>query len=161
MRQEAVPGIFGAQPHLDRMAAGFEAAQDFVLRAFGQHLSLRDAQLPFDQVVPGECLGHRVLDLQARVHLHEVVLTAGVEQAFDGAGAAVGDRTRGRHRHRAHAPAQLCAVRAGQGRRRRLFDHLLVSTLDRTVALAQVHDVAVAVGEDLNLDVARLHDGPL
>ena len=30
------------------------------------------AQLPFDEVEPGDRLGHRMLHLQARVHLDEV-----------------------------------------------------------------------------------------
>ena len=42
---------------------------------------------------------------------------------------------------------------AGAGR---LLDELLVAALDRAVALAEVDDVAVAVGEDLDLDVARV-----
>ena len=42
---------------------------------------------------------------------------------------------------------------AGRGR---LLDQLLVAALDRAVALAEVDDVAVRVGEDLDLDVARV-----
>ena len=42
------------------------------------------------------------------------------------------------------------------GRRRRLLDELLVTPLDRAVALAEVDDVAVVVGEDLHLDVPRI-----
>jgi len=41
-------------------------------------------------------------------------------------------------------------------RRRRLLDQLLVTALDRAVALAEVDDVAVAVGEDLDLDVTGI-----
>ena len=41
-------------------------------------------------------------------------------------------------------------------RRRRLLDELLVAALDRAVALAEVDDVAVRVGEHLHLDVARV-----
>ena len=45
----------------------------------------------------------------------------------------------------------------GRDRRRgRLLDELLVAALDRAVALAEVDDVAVGVGEDLHLDVARV-----
>jgi hypothetical protein len=40
--------------------------------------------------------------------------------------------------------------------RGRLLDDLLVAALDGAVALAEVDDVAVAVGEDLHLDVARV-----
>ena len=36
----------------------------------------------------------------------------------------------------------------------RLLEHLLVAALGRAVALEEVDDVAVGVGEDLHLDVA-------
>ena len=39
--------------------------------------------------------------------------------------------------------------------RRRLFDDFLMAALDRALALAEVHDRAVRVGEDLELDVPR------
>ena len=45
--------------------------------------------------------------------------------------------------------------------RRRFLDHLLVAPLHRAVALAEVDRVAMAVGEDLDLDVARLDERPL
>ena len=41
-------------------------------------------------------------------------------------------------------------------RRRRLLDELLVTALDRAVALAEMDHRAVLVGEDLHLDVARI-----
>ena len=50
------------------------------------------------------------------------------------------------------------AVLACERRRRRLFDHLLVAPLHRTVALAQMHDMAVIVGEYLDLDMSRFDD---
>src|SRR5215472_7907940 len=40
--------------------------------------------------------------------------------------------------------------------RRRLLDYLLIAPLDRAVALEEVDRVAVAVGEDLDFDVAEL-----
>ena len=40
----------------------------------------------------------------------------------------------------------------------RLFDELLVTALDGALALAEGEDVAVLVGEDLELDVARALD---
>ena len=52
----------------------------------------------------------------------------------------------------AHAVAQV-VVEEGGGR---LLEHLLVPALDRALALEQVHVVAVAVAEDLELDVVRL-----
>ena len=47
------------------------AGQPDVLLAERQRLPRGDAELPLDQVEPGDELGDGVLDLQARVHLHE------------------------------------------------------------------------------------------
>ena len=74
------------------------------------------------------------------------------QQALDRAGADVVDGPRGLDADLADALAQLL-VDGGRGR---LLDELLVAALDRAVALAEVDDVAVAVGEDLDLDVARV-----
>jgi hypothetical protein len=38
--------------------------------------------------------------------------------------------------------------------RRRLFEQLLVASLDRALALAEMHDVAMMIAEHLELDVA-------
>ena len=96
-------------------------------------------------------LGDRVLDLQACVHLQEVERAARVEE-LDGAGADVADLLGEVAGGLAHLLAQL----RSQHGARRLLDQLLVTTLHRALALAVVHDVAVLVGHDLDLDVARL-----
>ena len=79
------------------------------------------------------------------------------EQALDRAGAAVPDRARGLDGDRADPLAQRVVDR----RRRRLLDELLVAALDRAVALAEMDDVAVRVGEHLHLDVPRVLEVPL
>ena len=48
-----------------------------------------------------------------------------------------------------------CAQIVADSRRGRLFDQLLMTALDRAFALAEMNDVAVIVGEHLNLDMAR------
>ena len=48
-----------------------------------------------------------------------------------------------------------------QQRRRRLLDDLLMPALQAALALAEVDDVAVAVGEHLHLDVPRHQHEPL
>jgi hypothetical protein len=50
---------------------------------------------------------------------------------------------------------RVAASRKGRGR---LLDDLLVAPLDRAFALAEIDRVAVAVGEHLDLDMARLGD---
>ena len=91
-----------------------------------------------------------MLDLQARVHLHEVE-RAILGDELDGAGADIADRARGGAGRLAHRAAPV-GVHA---RRRRLLDHLLMAPLDRAVALEQRDHIAVRVGEHLDLDVPR------
>ena len=77
-----------------------------------------------------------------------------VGDELDRAGALVADRLGGGDRGFAHRRAQIGA-HAGRGR---LLDHLLVAALQRAVALAEMNGVAVAVGEDLQFDMARMAD---
>ena len=64
---------------------------------------------------------------------------------------------RGGDRGLAHALAQ----RGGDRGRRRFLDHLLMAALDRAIPLAEMDDVAVLVGEDLDFDVAGVGDRAL
>ena len=100
---------------------------------------------------------HWVLDLQARVHLEEVAPPVHLDQKLDGAGVhvsrALGDADGG--------GAELRAQFLRDTRPGRLLDQLLVTPLDRAVAFSEPNDVAVAVREDLHLDVARAPDLPL
>src|SRR4029079_4754704 len=91
-----------------------------------------------------------VLDLDARVHLHEVVGAIPIEQTIHGSCGAVPDRAGGLDGDRADPGAEL-GVDRGRGR---LLDELLVAALDRAIALAHVTDATVGVREDLHLDVA-------
>ena len=111
-----------------------------------------DTDLLAHDVDPGHGLGDGVLDLHARVHLEEVVRTVDVEQALDRSRGSIADRASGVDRDRPDARAELVV----HGGRRRLLDELLMPPLDRAVALAEVNDVAVGVGEDLDLDVPRI-----
>ena len=119
-----------------------------------QRRALGDGELQLDEVEPGDQLGDRVLDLQPGVHLEEPEPAVGLEEELDGAGADVADGRGGGDRGVGHPPAQLGV----DGRGRRLLDDLLVAALDRALPLVQRHDVAVGVGEDLDLDVAAALD---
>src|SRR5262249_5781325 len=145
--QEPARGVLGVDAALDRVAAQL----DLVLR-HGDRLARRAQGLLADEVESGALLGDGVLDLDARVHLHEVVVAVRREQPLDRPGGAIAGGTGGLDGDTADARPQLIVDR-GRGR---LLDELLVAALDRAVALAQVDDIAVAVGEDLHLDVARV-----
>ena len=120
----------------------------------GQRLAGGDEQLQLHEIEPGDHLGDRVFHLQAGVHLQEGERAVGGEQQLDGAGAAVPHGARRVGGCAAHAFAQVVVDGGGGG----LFDDLLVTALQRAVALEQGDDVLVIVGEDLHLDVpAALH----
>ena len=55
-------------------------------------------------------------------------------------------------------PAEHIALLRRQIRCRCPLDDFLVAPLHRAVALEQVHDIAVRIAENLNLDVARALD---
>ena len=118
-------------------------------------LSGGDAQLPFDEIEAGDHLGHRMLDLEAGVHLHEVERPVARERVggdeLDGSRADIADCARGGNRRLAHRAAMLRL----HPRRRRFLEHLLVTALHRAVALEQIHDIALRVREHLDLDVTR------
>src|SRR6185437_9067359 len=108
-----------------------------------------DPELLAHDVDAGHELGHRVLDLDPRVQLEEPEV-ASVEDEFRSTGAFVADRPGECDCGVAHPSAELRI----EGGRRRLLEHLLVTALDRAVALAERDHVAVPVSEELDLDVA-------
>ena len=111
---------------------------------------LRHPDLLAHEVDARHELGDRVLHLEPGVHLEEPELAVLVEE-LDGAGVVVAARLGDLHGGLAHGLARL----GREGRRRALLDQLLVAPLGRAVALADPHDVAVGVADDLHLDVAR------
>ena len=109
-RQVAAGRVLGVQPDLDRVAR----PGDLPLGE-RQGLAGSDTHLPLDEVEAGDLLGHRMLDLQARVHLQEEELLrralAG-DHELDGPGPHVVDRPRGGHRCGVH-PLQRGLRRSG------------------------------------------------
>jgi hypothetical protein len=98
-----------------------------------------------------------VLDLEPGVHLEECGFAAAVDQELAGPRAHVADRSR-QGQGRSPEPGAEGGIDAG---RRRLLEHLLVASLDRAVALAEMDAVPVAIEEDLDLDVAAALDESL
>ena len=104
-------------------------------------LAARDADLPMDEVDAGHHLGHRMLDLQPRVHLEEVERavsrragTRSCRRSCSRPARATGGRGR----------RDLLAQRGVDRDRRRLLDHLLMPPLDRALALDERDDGAEA-----------------
>ena len=116
-----------------------------------------DPKLVGDEVAAGDRLCHRMLDLEPGVHLEEVERTAVGQQELARAGALVADGARDRQGGLGQTPS---GRRADRGRRR-LLEDLLVTALDRAVALAEVDAGPMTIEQDLDLDMARALDEPL
>ena len=106
------------------------------------------------QVDAGDELRDRVFHLDARVHLDEVKLAVFVHQEFDRAGVLVSDLAEAV----LERAADVLAHARRDLQRRRFFDQLLMAALNGTLALVQRGDIAVLVGQHLELDVARALD---
>ena len=149
-RQKAAIRILGVDARFDRMTVDRE-----LLLRLRQRLAGSDAKLPFDQVGSRDHLGDGVLDLQSRVHFHEIERAVAGERVggdeLDRSGADIADRLRRGHRRHAHRMAML-RLHSWRGR---LLEHLLVAPLHRAVALEQVDRIAVRIREHLDLDVPR------
>ena len=113
-----------------------------------------NAQLRLHEVDAGDGFGDRVLHLDARVHLDEVELAVLVHKELDGAGVLIADLGEAA----AEGLADFFAHLGRDLERRRFFDQFLMAALDGALALEQRGHVAVLVGKDLELDVARLLD---
>src|SRR3546814_3309600 len=85
-----------------------------------------------------------MFSLKPGIHFDEVEFAVFVEE-LDSASAAIAHV-----RHRlAHDFAHASALFGGDDGRGRFLKHLLVAALQRTVALAQVNGIALAIAEDL------------
>ena len=111
-----------------------------------------DADLLEYEVDVGDHLGHRVLDLDAGVHLDEIELAVLVEE-LDRADAEILQFAHRLGDGLADLVARSDVERGGGA----FLPDLLVAALQRAVALAEMHGAAAAVAQHLDLDVA----GPL
>src|SRR5688572_23809563 len=86
---EVAGGILGVHSALDRAASPSDIG---LLQA--KTVAAGDRDLLGDQVHPGDDLGHRMLDLDPRVHLEKVKRLLLVDQELHRAGAAIGKALR-------------------------------------------------------------------
>ena len=108
-----------------------------------------DLDLLLDQVDAGDHLGDGVFDLDAGVDLDEIEVVVGVDQELARARVDIA----GGPGQSDGGLAQLGAHVQRQGRRGRFLDQLLMAALQRAIAVPAMHDIAVGIGQDLDLDV--------
>jgi len=119
--QVAVVGVFSIDATLNG-----PAVDDHVLLAQAQPPAAGDAQLLLNDVDARHQLRHRMLHLDASVHLQEVEVPVAVEQELNRPGVDVVDRARRGHGHIAHPPSQIGI----DDKRWRFLDELLVAALE-------------------------------
>ena len=124
---------------------------DHIILSKAERLAFRHANLIAHDVGERDHLSHRMLDLNARVHLHEIEATVFIEQKFERARTCIADRLRCSQRSLAHLLTQLRSHHRG----RRFFEQLLMPALNRAFALAQVYAPAVFVRHHLDFNVPR------
>ncbi len=144
-------GVLGINSRFDGVAVD----TDLVLHD-RQFFARRDAELPFDEIESGDRLRHRMFDLKAGVHFDEperigAQPARAVGHELDCTRAAIADRLGRSDCGGTDLRAQFRRHAGG----RRFLNHLLVASLQRAIALAEVNGVAVPVGKDLDLDVPR------
>ncbi len=123
--------------------------------ALGKRQSLAggDAQHGLDDIDAGHHFGDGVLDLQARIHLQEIIADSAQDE-FDRADPAIIQALAEPHRVGDHSVAKRCGKIGGRG----FLDELLVTPLQRAFTLEQVNYIAFAVTGDLYFDMAPLLD---
>ncbi len=153
-RREVAGRILGRETDLDRVTLGLGRPVGGGQHRRRERLPGRQPELLLDHVDAGDQLADTVLDLEPGVDLEEVEGTVRGAQELRGRGVAQpggrGDADR--------QVVEVAPLVGGQTGRRRLLDQFLVAPLERTIALADGHDPAGRVAQQLDLDVARRPD---
>ena len=124
-------------------------------RLIVQRIALSDLNLGAHEVDAGDHLGDGVFDLNAGIDLDEIpLLSVGIEEEFHGAGIAVAGFLGEGH----GGGTQLDAKRVRKFRGGRKFHDLLMAALHGTIALPQVQEISIVVGENLHFQVACAGD---
>ena len=153
IRHEFVRWILGGHSALDGIAiAGNVRLQRQRQLGAVQRSSSRDENLGAHEIDAGHLFRHRVLNLDARVHLDEEPLFfIHIVEELDRAGIVVADALRQAHSRIAEVAPHALIESHG----RRDLDNFLVASLHRAVPLVQMQHISVAVAQDLHLDMLR------
>ena len=127
--------------------------ESYIFLSNRQWASRGNVNLQRHQIQAGDLLSHGVLNLQARIHLHEEERRRVLRRhnELHRARADVADRA-----GRVTGRFTNCAARFLIQQRARCFlDDLLMASLQRALTLAQVDYIAVFICENLHLDMPR------
>ena len=135
--------VFSVDPAFQRVTVNVH-----VSLGEGQLVACRNAQHLFNDVDAGDHFGHRVLYLHTSVHLDEVETTIFVQE-LESTRTTVVDVNACLNAACQNFLASLLV----DARCWRFFQNLLVTTLQRAIAVAQVDRVTLAVGNNLDFHV--------
>ncbi len=137
--------IFGIDARLNGVATLFQRLRQ-------DKIACRLADHPFHQIDAEHFFGDGMFDLKARIDFEEIsFVTRHIVDEFHRAGGFIVHRPSQRERGIAQLRPQLGA----QIRGRRFLDDFLVAALGRAIAFPQGDDAALAITENLHLDMAR------
>ena len=117
-------------------------------------MSIRECDLLLDEIDARHHLRDRMFYLDAGIHFHEEEVAVLIEEKLDGPDIPVVHSFDGFDGDAADFTAELL-VDSG---RRRFFEQLLMTALDRAIALAKMHDMPTVVGGNLHFDMAGLEE---
>src|SRR5579875_946983 len=142
-------GVFGIQAGFYRMATRMD-----LLLPNRQWLARSDQQLVPHEVEACNQLSHRVLNLQACIHLKKIILLFGIEHELKRASVHIPRGLSETDGSRSHFFSQ----RRRQRNRWTLLNNLLVAALYGAFALTQVDEIAKSVAKHLYLDMSWLQN---
>ena len=143
--------IFSCDPALN----GTTISGDSVLGGYSDFLSVQrfvhcNQYLGPHDVNSGNLFGDGVLDLNARIHFNKKpLISVLVQKEFDGSGIIISNLARKFHTRITKAVHHLFR----QPNRRCHLHHFLVSSLDRTVTLMQMNDIALSISQNLDFQM--------
>ena len=142
---QKVAGVLCINPALEGMTVKLD-----VLLLEGELFTRGNQQLLAHNVDTGDHLGHWMLHLNTGVHFNKVEASIFIEK-FEGTRAAITHINTGFNTGFTNFPTQF-VINAGG---RRFLYHLLMPTLQRAIAIPQVHRIALAICQYLYLHMAR------
>ena len=146
-REKAPRGIFGIDPCLY-----CPSIRNNILLGYRQLFASGHTDHLLDKIQTIDHFSDRMFHLQSCVHLQKIEILVSADDKFHRAGRPVVHRLRKIYRLAAHCGA--CFRR--NERTWRFLNHLLVASLDRTFALANIDDVAMLVCKKLDFNMTRL-----
>ena len=106
------------------------------------------------QINAGDLFSHGMLYLETSVDFEEIKVLVFVNQKFEGSGVVIAHRKGTAHGSLSHGLTRFRIQERTGG----LFQHLLKAALNTALSFQKINRLTVFVGQNLNLNMARLGD---